>query len=341
MVGRYSTEGPLYDQEDTSASEDWFYLQMQIKSMQAEEKYCEPQHLVTNLQYKLKPNRKRTKLLRAKIDTCSNINMMPVSVYKLLYKDPDCTKIAPSKKNGIYTYTNEKIPVIGSCELFVLHPDTKCFEKVSFQVVNIEGSVIVSYATSINFNLIKIHSELDTSVPDCTRLFYSCAHDPDKHQYRKHQADRNCQTKMWPEKPSMKNMNMQSVTNSKNNKWSIPIRKQENDKNCQFRCVNERVQTDQCVMTQSVNIQWKQCVLTKTVKKPICSQWSQFQKSTEDCARTKPANQQDVTRWSLTHRRGRKYSTISQVNQEDISLDVTSTRNWVPELSCINMDRNK
>ena len=184
MVGRYFTEGPLYNQEDTSvsASEVSFCLQMQIKSMQAEEKYCEPQHLVTNLQYKLKPQRRRTKFLRARIHTCSNINVMPASVYKLMYKDPDCTQIVPSKKNGIYTYTNEKIPVIRSCELFVLHPDTKCFEKVSFQVVNIEGSVIVSCATSINLNLIQIYSKLDTSVPDCARLFYSCADDPDKHQ---------------------------------------------------------------------------------------------------------------------------------------------------------------
>ena len=139
MVGRYSTEGPLYDQEEmsASASHDSFCLQMQIKSIQAEKQCYEPQHLVTNLQYKLKCHRRRTKFLRARIDTCSNVNVMPISVYKLMYKDPDCTKLAPSKKNGIYTYTNEKIPVIGFSELLVLHPDAKCFKRVSFQVCNI------------------------------------------------------------------------------------------------------------------------------------------------------------------------------------------------------------
>ena len=130
--------------------------------------------------------------------------------------------------------------MIGSCELFVLHPDTKCFEKVSFQVVNIECSVIVSCTTGIDLKLIQIHSELDTIIPDCARLFYSCADDPDKHQYRKTQADRNCQTNMWPEKPAMRNRNVWSVTYSKNNKSSIPVRKQENDKNCQCRCDNEK-----------------------------------------------------------------------------------------------------
>ena len=110
---------------------------------------------------------------------------MPVSVYCVMYKDPDCTKLAPSKKNGSYTYTTEKIPVIGSCELFVLHPNTKCFKEVTFQVVNTKGSVIVSCATSISLNLIQIHNELNARVPDCGKSIYSCADDPEKCKYKK------------------------------------------------------------------------------------------------------------------------------------------------------------
>ena len=45
---------------------------------------------------------------------------------------------------------------------------------------------------------------------------------------------------MWPEKPAMKNRNIQLVTFSKNNKSSIPSRKQENNMNHQSRCVNEK-----------------------------------------------------------------------------------------------------
>ena len=77
------------------------------------------------------------------IDTCSNANVMPASIHKILYNDPDCPKLLPSNKNGIKPYTNQKIPVIGSCELFVLHQDDKCFHKVKFQVVDVEGSVII------------------------------------------------------------------------------------------------------------------------------------------------------------------------------------------------------
>ena len=148
--------------------------------MHAKKKCSEPQHFATNLEYKLKPQGRRTKFHRARIDTCSNDNMMPVSVYCLIYKDPDCAKLVPNQRNGIHTYTTEKMPVIGSGKLFVIHPDTKCSQEVTFQVVSTEGSVIVSCATSISLNLIQIHSELNSSVPEYGKLIYICADDPKK-----------------------------------------------------------------------------------------------------------------------------------------------------------------
>ena len=169
-VGTCSAQRPLCEQTDTSmsSSEEYsFCLQMKSKFMQAKKKYSESQQLLTNLEYKLEPQRRRTKFLRARIDTCLNVNVMPVSLYHLIYYDPDCAKLAPSKKNGIHTYTTEKIPVIGSCELFVIHPNTNCFQEVTFQVVNTEGSVTVSCATSISLNLMQIHSELNSTVPEC------------------------------------------------------------------------------------------------------------------------------------------------------------------------------
>ena len=56
---------------------------------------------------------------------------------------------------------------------------------MTFQVVNHEGSVIVSCATSIDLNLIQGHSELNSRVPECSKLIYSCADDPEKCKYRK------------------------------------------------------------------------------------------------------------------------------------------------------------
>ena len=64
---------------------------------------------------------------------------MPVSVNKLIYKDPDCARLAPSNKDGILTYSTEKIKIMGSCELLIVHPATKCFKEVTFKIVSHEG----------------------------------------------------------------------------------------------------------------------------------------------------------------------------------------------------------
>ena len=105
--------------------------------------------------------------MRARIDTCASVNLMPITVYWLIYKDPDCVKLASSSKDGISMYTTEKINVLRFCDLFVVHPETKCLKEITFQVVNHEGSIIVSCVTSLNLGLIEPHSELNASNPDC------------------------------------------------------------------------------------------------------------------------------------------------------------------------------
>ena len=66
-----------------------------------------------------------------------------------------------------------------------MHPDTKCLKEVTLQVVNHEGSVIVSCATSLDLGLIEPHGELNASIPDCGRLLFSSADHPDKYQSKK------------------------------------------------------------------------------------------------------------------------------------------------------------
>ena len=99
-IGRYSTEDSMYKQDDTDVNEskDSFSLQMQIKKPQADQGSCETQHLATNLKYKVKAHGKKIKFLTARIDTCSNENVM---LYKILHNDPNCTKLLPRKRNGI------------------------------------------------------------------------------------------------------------------------------------------------------------------------------------------------------------------------------------------------
>ena len=104
---------------------------MQVKSTQAETKLPTPQHLATNLAYKLKPHLKKTKYLRARIDTCAEANIIPLSVYKLVFKDPDCEQLAPSTKVVVSTYTTDKIKIVGSCSLFVVNPGTSSLKQVT------------------------------------------------------------------------------------------------------------------------------------------------------------------------------------------------------------------
>ena len=113
MVGTASIIG---DQSDASysSSDDSFCLHMQAKFTKDNSEKNKPQHLVTNIEYKLKPHRKRTKFLRAKIDTCSNVNLIPISVYKLMYKDLYCSNLEPSNKTAVKTYITEKIKIVGS-----------------------------------------------------------------------------------------------------------------------------------------------------------------------------------------------------------------------------------
>ena len=258
IVGTASVTG---DQSDFSysSSDDSICLQMQAKYTKENNKKNKPQHLVTNIEYKLKRHRKKTKFLRAKIDTCSNSNLTPVSVYKLIYKDKDYTKLDPSNKTAVKTYTTEKIKIFGSCKMFVVHPDTKLLHEVTFHVTSHEGSVIVSCATCLELGLIHPHTNLD-AVPEEGSLICSRADMPKKKKNKNCQAEHikdslKPKKNMWSEKPAIssrnkkpmypdkncqadKNDDMWSVTKEENTDVQLPIPARLcRDKNCQStRC---------------------------------------------------------------------------------------------------------
>ena len=148
---------------------------MKITSNQAETPA--PQHLITNVVYKLKPIQKKTPYLRARIDTCTDANILPVSVYGLIYDDPDCKKLAPSSKE-IGTYTTDKIKIIGSLELLAVHPDTNCLIGITFQVTSHEGSVVLSCVTTLELDLIQPCNNLENSIPSSASLISNKADYP-------------------------------------------------------------------------------------------------------------------------------------------------------------------
>ena len=85
--------------------------QVKIQHSQAEDKKIPtPSHLFTNLAYKLKPHQRRNQYLRERLDTCADVNIMPASVYKLVFNDLELKMLAPtSLKIGTYTTDTEDI----------------------------------------------------------------------------------------------------------------------------------------------------------------------------------------------------------------------------------------
>ena len=97
QIGTVCMQDSICSQSDESSSDDSFCLQITLKSTQVETKIPAPQHLITNLAYKLKPQ-KKTQYFRVRLDTCSDVNIMPVSVYQLIFNGADCMEFAPCNK---------------------------------------------------------------------------------------------------------------------------------------------------------------------------------------------------------------------------------------------------
>ena len=108
--------------------------------------------MITNLAYKQKAHQTRNQYLTAKLDTCADVNIMPASVYKLVFNDPELKKLAPSTLE-IGTYTTDKVKILGSCLFYLLHPDTKKLQEVTFYVAQNDGSVLLSCTPTLVLGL--------------------------------------------------------------------------------------------------------------------------------------------------------------------------------------------
>ena len=65
---------------------------------------------------------------------------MPTSVYKLVFHDLDCKKLVPSKLE-IGTYMTDTVKLVGSFVFYLVHPDTKCLQEVTFYEASNNGSL--------------------------------------------------------------------------------------------------------------------------------------------------------------------------------------------------------
>ena len=83
----------------------------------------------------------------------------------LVFQDPDCKKLAPSKLE-VGIYTTNRVKLIGSCVLYMVHQDTKCVQGVTFFLTSNDGSVLLSCVTTLALGLIQPHTSLDQFLPE-------------------------------------------------------------------------------------------------------------------------------------------------------------------------------
>ena len=173
----YAKGSASYDHLDEgSTSEDSFCLQVKIKcKWDKEQKLPRPTHLITNLAYKLKPHHTRNLYLRARLDTCVDVNLMPASLYQLVLNDTKMQKLAPSKLQ-VGTYTTDTVKIVGSCTFYLVHSDTKKLIEVTFYVAMNNGSVLLSCKTALLLGLMQPRPRLDYLPPRASLITSSAGH---------------------------------------------------------------------------------------------------------------------------------------------------------------------
>ena len=166
-----------YDHSDEdSTSEESFCLQLRIKQRQAREsRVPKATHLITNLAYRLQPHHHRNMYLRVRLDTCADINLMPASVYQLIFKDPQMKKLTSSNLQ-VGTYTTDSVKIVGSCKFHLVHPDTKKLLETTFYVAMNNGSVLLSCKTTLQLGLIQPRARLDYLLPIASLITSSADH---------------------------------------------------------------------------------------------------------------------------------------------------------------------
>ena len=154
------------------------FPQVKIQCTQANVKIPTPHYLITNLAYRLKPHHKRNQYQRARFHTCADVKIMPVSVYKLVFQDPDCKKHTPSTLE-IGTYTTDTVKLVSPCMFYLVHPDAKHPLEVTFYVASNNGSILLSCVTTLALGLIQSSITLDY-LPPRASLSTSSADHPKK-----------------------------------------------------------------------------------------------------------------------------------------------------------------
>ena len=113
---------------------------------------------------KLKPYHTHTVYMDAYVNTGADVNLMPQDMYIKLYNDDKLKHLKPSDiKLGVWG--DDQIALLSKCNIYLMHPDTKKPVKVTFYVADKSGSTLLSCATSLKLDLIKLQPRLGVPPP--------------------------------------------------------------------------------------------------------------------------------------------------------------------------------
>ena len=129
IVPEHSTK--QYQNTHKCDNDDDFMIAFQLRA-QPQKNICNQKvtagytqkHLYANIPYRLQPYHKHNKYLCVQFDTCTGVNLMPESVYKLVFNDPQTSNLA---KNDIdlTVYTRHSVDLIGKCTFYMLSKGMK------------------------------------------------------------------------------------------------------------------------------------------------------------------------------------------------------------------------
>ena len=99
-----------------------------------------------------------------------------------MFQHHDLKKLAPSKLE-IGTSTTDTVKLVGSCVFYLVHPDTKHLQEVTFYVSRNNGSVVLSCVTTLTLGLIQPCTRLDYLPPRASLITSSSDH-PEKTKFQ-------------------------------------------------------------------------------------------------------------------------------------------------------------
>ena len=116
------------------------------------------------MKVKLKPYHTHAVYMHAYVTTGADVDLMPQGMYIKLYNDDNLKHLNPSDiKLGVWG--NDQIALFGKSNIYLVHPDTKKAVEVIFYVADKSGSTLLSCATTLKLDLIKLHPRLGVPPP--------------------------------------------------------------------------------------------------------------------------------------------------------------------------------